>query len=50
LRDRDWLDIPFVYANGRRAVLTFQKGTPGERALREVLNSWGQGQGQNSAQ
>lgn len=46
LRDRDWLDIPFVYANGRRAVLTFQKGTPGERALREVLNSWGQGQGQ----
>ncbi len=46
LRERDWLDIPFVYANGRRAVLTFQKGTPGERALREVLNSWGQGQGQ----
>jgi hypothetical protein len=46
LRDRDWLDIPFVYANGRRAVLTFQKGTPGERALREVLNSWGQGQNQ----
>ncbi len=48
LRDRDWLDIPFVYANGRRAVLTFQKGTPGERALREVLNSWGQGQGQQT--
>lgn len=47
LRERDWLDLPFVYANGRRAVLTFQKGTPGERALREVLNSWGQGQGQN---
>jgi hypothetical protein len=46
LRSRDWLDIPFVYANGRRAVLTFQKGTPGERALHEVLNSWGQGQSQ----
>ncbi len=43
LRERDWIDIPFVYANGRRAVLTFQKGTPGERALREVLNSWGKG-------
>lgn len=50
LRDRDWLDIPFVYANGRRAVLTFQKGTPGERALREVLNSWGQGQNQGQGQ
>jgi len=47
LRDRDWIDIPFVYANGRRAVLTFQKGTPGERALNEVLNSWGQGAGQS---
>jgi hypothetical protein len=45
LRDRDWIDIPFVYANGRRAVLTFQKGTPGERAVREVFMSWGQGGG-----
>jgi hypothetical protein len=41
LRERDWIDIPFVYANGRRAVLTFQKGTPGERAVREVFMSWG---------
>lgn len=41
LRERDWIDIPFVYANGRRAVLTFQKGTPGERAVREVFSSWG---------
>jgi hypothetical protein len=50
LRERDWIDIPFVYANGRRAVLTFQKGTPGERALREVLNSWGQGQDQTPSE
>lgn len=50
LRERDWIDIPFVYANGRRAVLTFQKGTPGERALREVLNSWGEGQDQNPSE
>jgi len=41
LRERDWLDIPFVYNNGRRAVLTFQKGTPGERAVNEALQSWG---------
>jgi hypothetical protein len=31
-------------------VLTFQKGTPGERALREVLNSWGQGQDQTPSE
>jgi hypothetical protein len=41
LRDRGWLDIPFVYNNGRRAVLTFQKGTPGDRAVNEALQSWG---------
>jgi hypothetical protein len=41
LRERDWLDIPFVYNNGRRAVLTFQKGTPGERAMNDSLAAWG---------
>ncbi len=43
LRERDWLDIPFVYNNGRRAVLTFQKGTPGERAMNDSLAAWGKG-------
>jgi hypothetical protein len=43
LRDRDWLDVPLVYSNGRRAVLTFQKGTPGERAMNEAFLSWGKG-------
>lgn len=43
LRERDWLDIPFVYNNGRRAVLTFQKGTPGERAMNDALAAWGKG-------
>jgi hypothetical protein len=42
LRERPWLDIPFVYNNGRRAVLAVEKGTPGERALNEVLMAWGQ--------
>jgi len=41
LRERDWLDIPFVYNNGRRAVLTFQKGTPGARAMNDSLAAWG---------
>lgn len=42
LRERSWFDIPFVYNNGRRAVLAFEKGTPGERAINEALASWRQ--------
>lgn len=41
LRERGWLDVPFVYNNGRRAVLVVEKGTPGERAVNEVIASWG---------
>ena len=41
LRERGWLDIPFVYNNGRRAVLVVEKGTPGERAVNEVVAAWG---------
>jgi hypothetical protein len=40
LRERTWFDIPFVYNNGRRAVLAFEKGTPGERAINEALAAW----------
>jgi hypothetical protein len=40
LRERSWFDIPFVYNNGRRAVLAFEKGTPGERAVNEALATW----------
>jgi hypothetical protein len=40
LRERSWFDIPFVYNNGRRAVLAFEKGTPGERAVNEALAAW----------
>jgi hypothetical protein len=41
LRERGWLDIPFVYNNGRRAVLVIEKGTPGERAVNEAVAAWG---------
>jgi hypothetical protein len=40
LRERTWFDVPFVYNNGRRAVLAFEKGTPGERAVNEALAAW----------
>lgn len=41
LRERGWLDLPFVYNNGRRAVLVIEKGGPGERVVNEALSAWG---------
>jgi hypothetical protein len=43
LRERPWFDIAFFYSNGRRGVLAFEKGTPGEQAINEALTAWGQG-------
>jgi hypothetical protein len=40
LRDRTWFDLPLVYDNGQRAILTFEKGTPGERAFQQALALW----------
>ena len=42
LRDRAWLDIPIVYSNGRRAIISVEKGTSGERAFNEAFAAWGQ--------
>lgn len=40
LRDRGWLDIPILYDNGRRAVLTLEKGTPGTQAFNDAFAAW----------
>jgi hypothetical protein len=40
LKEREWLDIPVVYADNRRAVLAIEKGTPGERAFAEAFKAW----------
>ena len=42
LRDRDWLDIPIVYNDGKRAVLALQKGPSGSRAFAEAFSAWQQ--------
>ncbi|MGB8575265.1 MAG: hypothetical protein WCD56_01715 [Pseudolabrys sp.] len=42
LKERDWFDIPVVYASGKRAILAMEKGTPGARALEEAFRVWGQ--------
>jgi hypothetical protein len=40
LFSQQWVDIPFVYNNGRRAVLTFEKGVAGENAMKEAQAAW----------
>lgn len=40
LRDRGWIDIPILYDNGRRAVLTLEKGTPGTQAFNDAFSAW----------
>ncbi len=40
LKSRDWMDIPVTYSNGRRALLTLQKGPEGQKVFDEVISSW----------
>lgn len=40
LRDRDWIDIPMQYRTGRRALMTIEKGVPGEKVFKEVFEAW----------
>lgn len=42
LRDRAWFDVLIVYNNGSRAILTMEKGPPGDRAFAEAFKAWGQ--------
>jgi hypothetical protein len=41
MREATWVDMPIVYENGQRAILTMEKGTPGTRAFETALASWG---------
>lgn len=41
LRRQNWLDIAVVYKSGRRALITMEKGVPGEKVFDDVLKSWG---------
>ncbi len=40
LLKRDWMDIPIVYSNGRRALLTLEKGKDGEAIFDKVMAEW----------
>lgn len=38
---RNWLDMPMVFDNGRRAILALEKGLPGDQAFRQTFSAWG---------
>ncbi|KPF46400.1 hypothetical protein [Rhizobium sp. AAP43] len=40
LSTRGWIDIPVIYRNGRRALITMDKGTDGARVFEQVINEW----------
>ncbi|WCK01634.1 hypothetical protein [Agrobacterium tumefaciens] len=40
LKSRNWIDIPVSYRNGRRALLTLQKGNDGIAAFDKALGEW----------
>jgi hypothetical protein len=42
LKERSSLDIPMVYGDQKRAILSIEKGPPGERVFNEAFAAWGQ--------
>ena len=42
LRQRNWLMTPLRFANGRRALLLFEKGPTGDRTVSDAFNGWQQ--------
>ena len=40
LRTRSWIDIPITYRNGRRALITLDKGAAGAEAFDKVMKAW----------
>ena len=40
LRRQNWIDVPIVYKSGRRALMTMEKGIPGEQVFEQALRAW----------
>jgi hypothetical protein len=41
LKERGWIDVPVLYDNGRRAIMTLEKGIPGDRVFADAFAAWG---------
>ncbi|MGJ4927805.1 caspase family protein [Bradyrhizobium sp. HKCCYLS2038] len=44
LSGREWIDIPLVYTNQRRAILAISKGPTGDRVFADVFAAWDKSQ------
>lgn len=40
MKTRAWIDIPVIYRNNRRALLTFEKGSTGTEAFDKAMAQW----------
>ncbi len=40
LREGSWFDVPILYGDQTRALITFEKGIPGDRVFETVMASW----------
>jgi hypothetical protein len=43
LRRENWIDVPVIYKNGRRALITMEKGIPGGKIFEEAMKAWQSG-------
>ena len=39
-KGQDWIDLPFVYDTGQRAILTFEKGKAGDDVFSKAIAAW----------
>jgi hypothetical protein len=42
LRERQWIDIPMIYANQHRGILAIEKGYDGEQMFNDAMGRWEQ--------
>jgi hypothetical protein len=47
MRQRNWIDIPVVYGNGRQALITLEKGASGTEVFNQALDAWARSAPQN---
>jgi hypothetical protein len=40
LLKQNWIDLPIRVVSGRRAIVAFEKGMPGDRALSQAFKEW----------
>jgi hypothetical protein len=43
LQENEWFDVVFAFDNGRRAVLTFEKGPVGDKVFNDAMVAWNNG-------